>query len=145
MHQVVNSFFPTEQVEERGHITRLQQVRSFSTGETLLSSGEDAEGLHLVLEGCFAVHKPIGLGKRSQVVALLEAGTVIGEGVLAGGRPYSSTIVATEESVVATFSRAALAEIETIAPQLFITFIKKVFSITSIRLQKSSDRLALVL
>jgi len=145
MHQVVHNFFPTEQVDEQDLILRLQLVQTIAGGERLFIAGEDADSLHLVLKGCFAVHKPIGLGSRSQVVALLEPGTVIGETALVEGRRRCSTVMATDASVVATFSRDALVEVETNAPALFIAFIKKVLSITSLRLQKSSDRLALVL
>jgi len=145
MHPVVRSFFPTEQEAEQSLILRLQTVQAFTGGEQLFGAGEDADCLYLVLSGCFAVHKPIGLGVRSQVVALLEAGTVIGEAALVGERRRCSTVMATEASSVVVFSRDALVEIETMAPPLFIAFMKKTLSIASLRLQKSSDRLALVL
>ncbi|SHO51031.1 cyclic nucleotide-binding domain-containing protein [Desulfopila aestuarii] len=145
LHQVVHSFFQAEREADQDLLLGLQVVQAFAAGERLFAAGEDADSLHLVLKGCFAVHKPIGLGSRSQVVALLEAGTVIGEAAIVAGRRRCSTVIATDDSVVASFSRDALLKIEAIAPALYLVFVKKILSITSLRLQKSSDRLALVL
>ena len=145
LHPVVQNFFPSEEKADQDRILRLQSVREYLVGEKLFAVGEDADSLYLVLKGGFAVHKPIGLGGRTQVVAMLESGTVIGEAALVGGHRRGSTAVAIEQSVVAGFTRDDLREVEASAPALFIAFIKKVLSITSLRLQKSTDRLALVL
>lgn len=146
LHPVLTSFFAAAQPEDHELLRQLQTTRSLADGQELFRAGAAADALYLVLEGRFAVHKTTGLrGSRAQVVALLETGTVIGEGVLAEGRVRHSTVVAVEDSLVAVFSEGALSELEQRAPQLFSGFVKKVLSLISLRLQKSSDRLALIL
>jgi len=145
IHPVLHHFFAVEGDEEKEILARSAEMRSVGEGESLYSAGDEAENLFVVLEGRFAVHKSIGVGNRSQVVALLDAGTVVGENVFGRGRHRSSTVVAVSEALVAVFSRETLAAIERQRPLLLIGLLKKVLSISSIRLQKSSERLTLVL
>lgn len=145
LHPVVAVFFATSDPAEQEALRRLQLVRELGEGDVLFATGDPADSLALVTEGCFAVHKPIGIGERTQVVALLEPGTVIGEAALVAGRQRGSTVAAVAPSTVIVYDRGALAEIEKTMPQLYISLVKKVLTITSLRLRKSSDRLALVL
>lgn len=145
MHPVLAGFFPTQIQGECEFVQEQVHIRRLSPGEMLYAVGSEADSLYIVLEGRFAVHKPIGIGDRTQVVALLTAGTVLGEAALAADRRRGSTVMAVEQGAVATLSRAALAAMEENAPRLFIGLMKKILSITSLRLRKSSERLALVL
>lgn len=142
---VLDKFFPERTSEEGELLERVLVMRQVEAGEMLFAAGQTNDCLYLVIEGRFAVHRPIGLGDRSQVVALLERGTVIGESMITDARSHLSTVSAVAPSVVMCFSREALTTIEMAAPRLFLRFMKKVMAISSLRLQKSSDRLAQVL
>lgn len=145
MHPVLIKFFPTLVQHEYDMLNQHLQHRHVPTGELLFAAGEDADCLYFILEGRFAVHKSIGIGERTQVVALLDTGTIIGEAAVVADRLRGATVLAVEDSTVACLSRQAFAVLEEQAPELFIRLLKKILSITSLRLQKSSERLALVL
>lgn len=145
LHPMVAGFFSAKTPAEQEMLQSLQHFREVDDGEVLFAAGDPADTLALVIKGRFAVHKPIGITGRSQVVALLEPGTVIGEGALIEGRQRGSTVVAVASSTVIVLGHGALTEIENTMPHLYLALVKKVLAITSLRLRKSSDRLALVL
>lgn len=145
LHPVMAKYFPARLQEEYVFLNNLLEIRNISNGEALFAAGAEADTLFFILEGRFAVHKEIGIGGRTQVVALLNAGTIVGEAAAAADRVHGATVTAVDQSTVAGLSRMALAELEEHMPQLFIGLMKKILSITSLRLQKSSERLALVL
>lgn len=121
------------------------ELRRVAKGEVLSIAGAEATCLYFILEGRFAVQKEIGVGKRTQAVALLAAGTVTGEAALTGENLHRATVMAVEQSLVAGLTTQALDAIKARMPELFIDLMRKILSITSIRLQKSSERLARIL
>lgn len=145
MHPVMEKYFPALVQEEYAFLNQLLEIRNLPKGDALFVTGSEADSLFFILEGRFAVHKEIGIGERTQVVALLDAGTIAGEAAVATDRMHGATVTAVERSTVAGLSRQALTDLEEHMPQLFIGLLKKTLSITSLRLQKSSERLALVL
>lgn len=120
-------------------------VSSKAKGECLFAAGEEAGSLYFIVKGCFAVHKPVGIGNRSQAVALLSVGALAGEASLLVDRQRGATMVAVEDSEVLELPRDTLCEIELENPQLYIALLKRTLGVVSQRLQKSSERLALIL
>jgi CRP-like cAMP-binding protein len=145
LHPLLAKYFPAAGEEECNLLKQKLEVRGVSKGEVLSAAGEKARYLYFILEGRFAVHKDIGVGRKTQAVALLAAGTVIGEAALTEKRFHQATVVAVEQAIVAGLSSQALEAIRTQMPELFVGLISKVLSITLIRLQKSSERLARIL
>lgn len=145
LHPVLRKYFPTDLQKECELLLKQFETNHIAKGEVLFAEGAEADCLYFVLEGRFAVHKEIGIGKRTQAVALLDSGTFIGEGAIVAERFRGATVLAVEQSTVALLSRQALATIEKNLPELFTGMMKKILSISSLRLQKSSERLALVL
>lgn len=145
LHPVLARYFPAAGRTQCELLNQQLELRRISKGEVLFAAGAEAKSLYFILEGRFAVHKEIGIGERTQAVALLAAGTVIGEAALTGERRHRATVMAVEQSTVAGLSSQALVVIREQMPELFIGLLKKILSITSIRLQKSSERLARVL
>lgn len=131
-------------LDTKAIFSRLGTCRS-AKGEYLFTAGEEATSLYFILEGCFAVQKPVGIGNRSQAVALLSAGALVGESALLAGRRRGATIVAVEDSLALELPRDILKEMEQDNPQLYIALLKKTLGVVSQRLQKSSERLALIL
>ena len=114
-------------------------------GEHLFTAGEEANSFYIVVRGCYAVHKPVGIGKRTQAVALLSTGALAGEAALFVESRHGSTMIAVEDSQVLEFPRHLLEELEQVNPQLYVALLKKTLRVVSQRLQKSSERLALIL
>ncbi|WP_419176748.1 cyclic nucleotide-binding domain-containing protein [Desulfosediminicola sp.] len=123
------------------NLTSTDKVR----GEHLFTAGEEANSLYMVAKGCFAVHRPVGIGKRTQAVALLSTGALAGEAALFAASRHGSTMIAVEDSQVLEFPRHLLEELEQVNPQLYVALLKKTLRVVSQRLQKSSERLALIL
>ncbi len=145
LQAVLLQYFPKLDQDKFELLIEQFHQRDIAKGEMLFVEGDLADCLYFVIEGRFAVHKAIGIGKRTQAVALLDVGTVIGEGAFTPGRLRGATVLAVEDSKVFQLTGEVLATIEKNLPEQYIGLLKKIFSITSLRLQKSSERLALVL
>lgn len=145
LHPVLGQFFLND---PEGHVDVLLQnlaTRQLSAGEVLFYAGDSADCVYLLLEGRVAVQRTIGIGDRTQVIALLDAGTVVGEAGIVAGRFRTTTVSAVMDSKLAVLSQQGLTELEQKLPSVYISMLKRIVSITSLRLQKSSERLALVL
>ncbi len=144
LHPVLMRFFHDQQ-SGSADLKVDFDIRKISEGEVLFSAGDQADSLFFILEGRLAVHKSTGIRDRTQVVALLDAGTIAGESAVSGDRLRGATVIAVEKTVVARLSRQDLTALEETAPETYIYLIKKILRISSLRLHKSSERLALVL
>lgn len=121
-------------------------TQTLQSGQELFGAGAAADCLYFIMEGKLAVLKKTGFADKTQVVALLGAGSVAGEGSMAtGDYTRGATVMAVEASVVAVLSPESLRQIELDNPRLVISLVKRLLRICSLRLQKSSERLALVL
>jgi CRP-like cAMP-binding protein len=144
LHPVLLKFFPDQQ-DNLADLKVLFNFRKMSEGEKLFSAGDQADSIFFILEGRFAVHKSTGIRDKTQVVALLDAGTIAGESAVSGEFLRGATVLAVENSLVAQLSRQELSALEETVPGAYIYLMKKILRISSLRLQKSSERLALVL
>jgi CRP-like cAMP-binding protein len=80
--------------------------RKLSTGQTLWSAGDRAEGVALVIEGRVRVVR--GSGGRQVVIHWDEAGATLGEVPFFTGGLYPATAIAAEPTRVVMFSEAAV-------------------------------------
>lgn len=145
LHKVLYTLFdmPDPTVLER--LVNLCRLQGLVAGEHLFEEGERGDSLYFILEGKLAVHKATSMVGKRQAVALLGPGSVVGEGVLGLRTVRGATLVAVEKSVLAKLSLGRFQEIEKNDPQLALNVIKKMLQLSSLRLQKSSERLALIL
>lgn len=120
-------------------------IRDRARGEQLFAAGEQANSLYIVVKGSFAVHKPVGIGNRTQAVALLSVGALAGEAALLTGGERGAAMIAVEDSKVLELTREILDDIEHNSPELYMALLKKTLEVVSKRLKKSSERLALIL
>jgi CRP/FNR family transcriptional regulator, cyclic AMP receptor protein len=114
-------------------------------GEVLFRVGDGAEGVFFLETGKLAVMKETGFNERTQVVALLEPGASVGEAGALDITPRSATIMAIEESVLYFLSRLSLVALAEKNPQMLIKILKRLLYSSTLRLQKSSERLAHIL
>ena len=121
------------------------QVIDLAAGEVLFTEGDVADGAYFVLSGRFAVQQKTGFVDKRQVVALLAAGSIIGEAAMAGQSCRRARVVATEKSTVTLMPVQFFAHLAEQQPSLAIDLLTTLLQISSLRLQKCSERLALVL
>lgn len=144
-HPVLSDVLEAVSPEEGGLLAGVLRSRDIKAGELLFGEGEAARELFFILSGRAAVHKKSGFGGKTKVVALLEAGSVAGESVMTGKSSHGAAVAAVEDTRVCTISRSDFEKIEKECPALAVLMLKKMLNISSLRLQKSSERLALIL
>ena len=81
----------------------------------------------------FAVKKYTGFEDKMQVVALLGAGAVIGEGSITEGHSRTATIVAVEGSEVFELSQKEYAAIKTDFPEIALKMLEHNIKISGLR------------
>ncbi len=145
LHPILEDFLEKLPVENRTLLHEAFREQRLAAGDKLFTTGEQAAEIYLVLEGRLAVHKSTGFGRKTQVVALLGPGALVGEAAIVDGRRRQATVQAIEATRVAHLGREMLLDLETTAPEIVIALLKKLVSVLSLRLEKSSERLALVL
>lgn len=120
-------------------------VKSLSAGHVLFDYGEPGEALYFIQSGRLAVHKFTGFQKKMQVVALLDQGSVVGEANLLENHCHKTKVIAIEDSELLSLSVQKYQKLQNEQPGLTFRLLAYLFSITSLRLEKTSERLAQIL
>ena len=131
--------------EEQLCIASCCQQIEIAKGEVLFHPGDKAEGLFFLEEGKLGVQTRTGFEDKTQVVALLDPGAIVGEKGLLESATRGMTVLAIKHSVLQFLSKSSFAELEKNQPQLAIKLLKEILKITAIRLNNISVRLAHVL
>ena len=131
--------------EDQARLVAAATPFSLEKGEVLFHAGDAAEGVFFLEIGRLAVLKETGFNEKTQVVALLEPGASVGEGGAIGGLLRTATVIAIEESLLYCLQHRDLAALGEQDPQILIRIFKRLLYVSSLRLQKSSERLAHIL
>jgi CRP-like cAMP-binding protein len=118
---------------------------SLASGSNLYVLDDPADCLYLLVAGRVAVRKLTGFADRMQVVALLEPGAPVGESGLLAGQTRGATLTAVTESQLLSLSRQSFNELSVADPALALKLLTWLMGRLSLRLKKSSERLAHVL
>ena len=118
---------------------------SFVAGTQVCQKGDSADCLYFLQVGQVAVQNKTGFGERMQVVALLDPGAPIGERGLLGHRTRGATLTAVKDSELLVLSQEAFDILVVQAPGLVIKLLTWLLNRVSLRLEKSSERLAHIL
>ena len=113
--------------------------------EVLFRAGDAADGVFFLEKGRLAVLKRTGFNDRTQVVALLEPGAIVGEGGAIGEGMRTATVIAIDDSILYFLNRLHFDFLEEREPQFLLKLIKRLLFVSNLRLQKCSERLAHVL
>lgn len=119
--------------------------KNLVTDDILFDYHDIAENFYFIKNGSLAVYKLTGFLKKMQVVALLDSGTVVGEAALLDGHIRNTQVVAIEGSTVACLSKQDYKRFCVEYPEEGFCFLEYLFFITSLRLEKTSARLAKIL
>jgi CRP-like cAMP-binding protein len=131
--------------EEAGILLTSMQRVSFASGTVVFEKGDAADSVYFLYSGKVAVQMKTGFGEKMQVVALLDPGAPVGEKGLLGPRTRGATLVAVKDSELLVLSQEAFDLLVDESPALIIKLLKWLLARVSLRLEKNSERLTLVL
>lgn len=121
------------------------QLVSLACGAELFACGVPADSVYFLQSGRLGVQAEIGFEGRTQVIALLDPGAIIGEGAFAFSRTRTVAVRALEESTLFRLPASSFRQIEEREPALVVPLYKALLATSVLRLQAASARLATVL
>lgn len=116
-----------------------------SAGDVLFDYNDPAEEFYFLTDGHLAVHKFTGFLKKMQVIALLDPGAVVGEGAILQQHVRSTRVTAIEESRLSGLTKLDFFTFQKRFPESGTQILEYLLSIVSLRLEKTSERLARIL
>ncbi|MBU1566414.1 MAG: cyclic nucleotide-binding domain-containing protein [Proteobacteria bacterium] len=143
--QLHEDFFPFLDKSEATALMTAMEISEIRAGTILYKINDSADCLYVLVSGKIAVQKKTGFGDRMQVVALLDPGAPLGESGLLDTQYRGATLMVVVDSRLLVLSRRAFAEITTLTPILAVKVLTWLMTRLSLRLKKSSERLAHVL
>lgn len=140
-----NNLLPFCEKEEAVFLLKSMGFSEIPAGATLYEEGDASDGFFILVSGRIAVKKQTGFSDRKQVVALLDPGAPLGEAGLLDFPARGATLIAVTDSSLISLSRQAFSEMVTVNPVLGVKILSWLMEKLTLRLRKSSERLALVL
>jgi CRP/FNR family transcriptional regulator, cyclic AMP receptor protein len=137
--------FPFLSRKEAETVLAAMEVLDLDAGAILFRSGQSADHFYVLVAGRIAVQKRTGFAERVQVVALLDPGAPLGESGLLADRRRGATLTAVQPCRLLSLSAQAYEVLAEEHSPLAVKLLTWVVGRMSLRLQKSSERLALVL
>jgi CRP-like cAMP-binding protein len=131
--------------DARRELVSLGTEKKMSSGDVLFDYHDPAEELFFVQEGSLAVHKSTGFLEKMQVIALLDSGAVIGEAAFLDGHIRNTRVTAIEDSVIFCLKKNALKTFCKDYPASGFVFLEYLFLTVTLRLEKTTERLARIL
>ena len=114
-------------------------------GAVLFEYDEPSLTLYLLAEGRLAVHKFTGFQEKMQVVALLDNATVVSESALLTNAGHTTKVTAIESSLLYCLTQEKYHLLQKENPELAARFLGYLLRVVSLRLEKTSERLAQIL
>ncbi len=129
----------------RHEFVSLFTEQKLAAGEVLFYCNEPAEKLFFINEGHLGVHKYTGFLDRMQMIAILDPGAVVGEAAFRQFHARNTRVTAIVESRLSCLERIDFFNFQKQFPESAFCFLEYLFSIASLRLEKTSERLARIL
>jgi len=133
------SFLSTEEV---GVLCPYLELREWKQDATVMKEGEFEDYMGFVVEGKLAVKKHTGYWDKHIVIAILDRGSMVGEGAFIDQGPRSNTIVAMETCRLLTLTASRMNDLILNKPMIAIKLMKHMLHIISLRLRKAGDRIS---
>lgn len=121
----------------------LLEVRQIAAGEALITEGEAADTLYLLVEG--QLHVQIDVAGKARPVGLLEAGAIVGEVALMDPGPASATVVAEGAATLYALRHAALDELSRREPHVATAILRALCHVLTDRLRAADARISAVI
>lgn len=119
--------------------------KRLSADEVLFEYGEPSLTLYLLAEGRLAVHKFTGFEEKMQVVALLDNATVVCESALLEKKYHKTKVTVIESALLYCLTQEKHQILQKENPALAARFLEYLLGVVSLRLEKTSERLAHIL
>ena len=133
------SFLTTDDV---GELCPYLELREWNKNTIVMQEGEFEDYMAFVVEGKLAVKKHTGYWGKQIVIAVLDKGTMVGEGAFIDQGPRSNTVVAMENSRLLVLTAQKMNDLILNRPMLAIKLMKHMLHIISVRLRKAGDRIS---
>ncbi len=133
------NFFTTDEV---GQLCPYLELREWNTNAIVMQEGEFEDYMGFVVEGKLAVKKHTGYWGKQIIIAVLDKGTMVGEGAFIDQGPRSNTIVAMENCRLLVLTAQKMDDLILNRPMLAIKLMKHMLHIISVRLRKAGDRIS---
>jgi CRP-like cAMP-binding protein len=131
--------------EEQKRLASVVTERILEQDSYLFEVGDPADEVFFLAQGRLSVQKKTGFHRKMQVVAILESGAIVGEAGLLSGHVHGVSVRAIEHSHLFRLGCQELQTLERTDSQLVIQLLKHLLLISSLRLEKTAERLAHVL
>ena len=131
--------------EEVGILCPYLELREWQKDATVMKQGEFEDYMGFVIEGKLAVKKHTGYWDKHIVIAILDKGSMVGEGAFIDQGPRSNTILAMEKCRMLILSSSKMNDLILNSPMIAIKLMKHMLHIISVRLRKAGDRISEVL
>ncbi|UCD65873.1 MAG: cyclic nucleotide-binding domain-containing protein [Deltaproteobacteria bacterium] len=128
--------------DEVGELCPYLELREWEQDAIVMKEGEFEDYMGFVVEGKLAVKKQTGYWGKQIVIAILDKGTMVGEGAFIDQGPRSNTIVAMENSKLLVLTAQKMNDLILNRPMLTIKLMKHMLHIISMRLRKAGDRIS---
>jgi len=131
--------FRDEEIEK--FVPAIEELR-LKRGENLFREGDPGDALYIIYNGSVRIFKTINAGTREEKsLALLNAGTYLGEMTLMDGTPRSASARAEEDSIVLRISRRNFIQLLRENPQVAIRLFVSFMNVISERLRRANEEL----
>ena len=128
--------------EEVGELCPYLELREWEQDAIVMKEGEFEDYMGFVVEGKLAVKKQTGYWGKQIVIAILDKGTMVGEGAFIDQGPRSNTVVAMENSRLLVLTAQKMNDLILNRPMITIKLMKHMLHIISMRLRKAGDRIS---
>lgn len=136
------SFLVTDEV---GTLCPYLELREWEQGATVMQEGVVEDYMGFLIQGRLAVKRMTGFWGKQIIIAILEKGTLVGEGAFLDKGPRTTTVVALEECRMLVLTAARMNDLILNKPLLAIKLLKHMLQIISLRLTKADDRISQLL
>ncbi len=138
----VKKAFTFLSAEEIQQLCPYLELREWAADAVVMQEGEVEDYMGFVTEGKLAVKKKTGYWGKNIIIAILDKGTMVGEGAFIDEGPRSTTIVAMEQTRILTLGARKMDELIMNKPMLAIKLMKRILHIISLRLRKAGERIS---
>lgn len=129
-------------IDEVGELCPYLELREWDRDAIVMKEGAAEDYVGFLIEGKLAVKKKTGHWGKQIIIALLDKGSMVGEGAFVDRGTRSNTIVAMENSKLLIMTARSMDGLILNSPRLAIKLMKYMLHIMNLRLRKAGERIS---
>ena len=130
---------------ERQELCAYLDYAHFASDKVIINHGDPGDFMGFVVSGKLAVKKQTEFPGKFILVALLQAGAMVGEIAVVSASPRTASVVTVEESEMLLLTHDKARQLLAEKPALGVKLLEQIILVVGARLQRSSQRLAQLL